>query len=186
MNAPETLVHLLPVPGPDALVNAGFGHGKTPFGPAVLVWADGGVLSLWLDESDSEPALSNARARHHIEVTRRDDAFAQDRLNRIFAQTDESPLEEPVSVVVRASPFELAVWQALCRIPSGCVVTYGELARTIGRPGAARAVGSAVARNGVAYLIPCHRVVPGSGMPGKFRWGVHTKQRLLEWENGAR
>lgn len=93
------------------------------------------------------------------------------------------------SVVVRdvhvryhaASSFERAVWTALAAVPSGTTVTYGALAATIGRPGAARAVGGACARNPVPLLVPCHRVVASAG-PGGYAGGVALKRRLLAIE----
>jgi len=88
----------------------------------------------------------------------------------------------PVSLYVRGTDFQLQVWRALLEVPPGEITTYGRLAEAVGRPGAARAVGGAVAANPVAYLIPCHRVVRTSGELGGYRWGVERKRAMLEWE----
>jgi AraC family transcriptional regulator of adaptative response/methylated-DNA-[protein]-cysteine methyltransferase len=85
---------------------------------------------------------------------------------------------------VAGSRFQFQVWRALLRVPSGSVVSYGDLARTMGQPGAARAVGQAVGANPVAWLIPCHRVLRGDGAIGGYRWGPRRKAVMLAWESG--
>ena len=75
------------------------------------------------------------------------------------------------------------MWRALLNIPPGDIISYGSLAKTIGSPGAARAVGSAVAKNYLAYLIPCHRVIRTSGVIGDYRWGSELKKKMIEIES---
>ncbi len=83
---------------------------------------------------------------------------------------------------VKASAFQLKVWQALVRIPEGAVRTYGSVAEMIGASGASRAVGTAIGSNPVAILIPCHRVILSSGHSGEYMWGADRKTALLGWE----
>lgn len=83
------------------------------------------------------------------------------------------------------TPFQRRVWEALGSVPAGSTVTYGELARRVGRPGAARAVGSAVARNPVAIVVPCHRVVGAGGSLGGYAGGLAAKRRLLAIERAT-
>ena len=78
--------------------------------------------------------------------------------------------------------FQLRVWRALLEVPCGCLVSYGQLASAIGQPNAARAVGSAVGANPLAYLIPCHRVIRETGVLGEYRWGRERKRALVAWE----
>ena len=87
-----------------------------------------------------------------------------------------------LSFLVMASELERVVWLALCDVPFGATVSYGELAARVGRPRASRAVASAVGRNPLAYVIPCHRVVRSDGSMGGYRWGIERKRQLLEWE----
>jgi len=87
-----------------------------------------------------------------------------------------------VGVRLQGTPFQCATWKALRHIPYGKTVTYGELARRIGRPKAARAVGSAVGKNPFLILLPCHRVVPSSGGIGKYAGGARRKAELLALE----
>jgi AraC family transcriptional regulator of adaptative response/methylated-DNA-[protein]-cysteine methyltransferase len=88
----------------------------------------------------------------------------------------------PLHLVLHGTNFQIKVWEALLHVPPGRVTTYGELAGRIGRAGAARAVGQAVARNPVAYLIPCHRVIRAMGVVGGYRWGAERKRIMLAWE----
>ncbi len=81
------------------------------------------------------------------------------------------------------APFQIKVWEALLRIPTGQVSTYGEIARSIGSPRAVRAVGTAVGRNPVSWLIPCHRVLRSTGGLGGYHWGTPVKRAMLAWES---
>ncbi|MBM6551724.1 methylated-DNA--[protein]-cysteine S-methyltransferase [Marinomonas ostreistagni] len=81
------------------------------------------------------------------------------------------------------TPFQLNVWQALLNIPFAQVATYGKIAQSIANPSAARAVGTAIGNNPIAYLIPCHRVIRQSGQFGDYRWGRTRKQAILGWES---
>lgn len=80
------------------------------------------------------------------------------------------------------TPFQKRVWSALLKIPKGKTKTYTEVARMIGKPTAVRAVASAIAKNEIALLIPCHRVVPSTGGVGNYRWGSERKKKLLDAE----
>ena len=101
------------------------------------------------------------------------------------AQRIFSDKKEVFSVIVEGTDFQMKVWQALLDIPYGEVRTYGEVARTVGSPRAVRAVGTACGMNPVAYLIPCHRVLPAGGGLGGYRWGIERKKALLAEEVGA-
>jgi AraC family transcriptional regulator of adaptative response/methylated-DNA-[protein]-cysteine methyltransferase len=93
---------------------------------------------------------------------------------------DHAP--EPVRLFLNGTNFQIKVWEALLRIPSGQVVAYEDIANLIGMPSAARAVSRAVASNPIAYIIPCHRVIRKMGVLGGYRWGVERKQAILGWE----
>jgi len=99
---------------------------------------------------------------------------------------DGRPVTFDVPLRLRGSAFELRVWQALREIPYGHTVSYGELARTIGEPSAARAVGVANARNPVAVIVPCHRVIGADGSLTGYGGGLERKRRLLELESAQR
>jgi AraC family transcriptional regulator of adaptative response/methylated-DNA-[protein]-cysteine methyltransferase len=81
------------------------------------------------------------------------------------------------------APFQIKVWEALMRIPTGHVTTYSEIAGTIGNPKAVRAVGTAVGRNPISFLIPCHRALRRDGTLGGYHWGLPVKRAILAWES---
>jgi len=100
---------------------------------------------------------------------------------RIFHALDGADTEA-LSVLVVGTNFQIKVWKALLTVPPGAVVTYDELGRTLGNKQSARAIGNAVASNRIAYLIPCHRVIRKSGLPGGYHWGEVRKRAMLGWE----
>lgn len=159
-------------------------HGvhETPFGGCLI-----GVLGAavcWLsfrDKSDLGRAL-----RELLDFWRGVPAFADEAttarwIPEIF-NFSRGRAGTEIPVAVRGTPFQIAVWKALLRLPPGAVCTYGALARAVGRPGAARAAGNAVAANPVSFLIPCHRVVPQGGGFGNYGGGRLRKRALLAWE----
>lgn len=81
------------------------------------------------------------------------------------------------------APFQIKVWEALLTVPTGQVTTYSEIARVVGAPKAVRAVGTAVGRNPVSWLIPCHRALRKSGGLGGYHWGLPVKRAMLAWES---
>ena len=93
-----------------------------------------------------------------------------------FAQRGEARLH------MLGAPFQIKVWEALLTVPSGQVTTYSQIAAAIGRPAAVRAVGTAVGRNPVSLLIPCHRAIRKSGALGGYHWGLPVKRAILSWE----
>jgi AraC family transcriptional regulator of adaptative response/methylated-DNA-[protein]-cysteine methyltransferase len=101
--------------------------------------------------------------------------------NRIFSDQGNAA-QGPVDLFVKGTNFQIKVWEALLKIPPGTLVSYGDIARLIDQPKAARAVGSANAKNQVALLIPCHRVIRESGVFGEYRWGTTRKLAMFAWE----
>ena len=162
------------------------GHGPTPFGPAHVAWTPRGVCHLAF-EDDGQPgkgqALEALRQAWPAATLRRDDARACRLLAEVFPG---QPRPGRLHLVLRGTNFQIQVWRALMRTQPGEVLSYTGLARAIGREGAQRAVGSAVAANAVAWLIPCHRVIRGSGETGQYRWGPTRKVAMLGWEAARR
>ena len=102
---------------------------------------------------------------------------------KLLAKALDQPSEVPILAI--GTPFQLSIWDFLRRSRSAITLTYGEVARAIGRPKAARAVGQAVGANNIALLIPCHRVVSRGKLTG-YRWGLERKKALLAWELSRR
>jgi len=89
---------------------------------------------------------------------------------------------QAIRLHLKATPFQLKVWDALLKIPAGALATYGQIAANIQQPTASRAVGTAIGLNPVAFLIPCHRVIRAEGILGGYHWGLDRKAAILGWE----
>lgn len=100
----------------------------------------------------------------------------------LYHITNNSPLEKPISLIVDSTGFQEKIWRRLLDIPYGHTLTYGDIAKNSGNPQASRAVGNAIGKNPIAYLIPCHRVVTKNNKPTHFRWGPERKVKLLQRE----
>jgi len=149
---------------------------SSPFGECLLARTDRGICHLEFTDGDREAALAVLASRWPAEKLVPAAGLADS--NGLFAsETDEAALD------LRGTAFQREVWDALRRIPVGQTVTYGQLARQLGRPNSARAVASAVAGNRVAGLVPCHRVVAAGGGLGGFRWGAARKAAWLACES---
>jgi AraC family transcriptional regulator, regulatory protein of adaptative response / methylated-DNA-[protein]-cysteine methyltransferase len=152
------------------------GVADSPFGAALVGRTERGVCHLsFLDHGGADPAVAGLQAEWPAARLRRADGVASAVVAAIFAG-DRPPLD------VRGTNFQARVWDALLRIPEGRLTCYEDVARALGRPGATRAVAGAVARNRVAWLIPCHRVIRKVGETGGYRWGRDRKRAILAWE----
>lgn len=100
---------------------------------------------------------------------------------RLFFSSDWSKIQK-VKLHITGTDFQLSVWKALLKIPMGNLTTYGNIATTIQQPKAARAVGTAIGSNPIAFIIPCHRVIQSSGGIGGYMWGTARKTALINWE----
>ena len=167
-----------------------YGFGQTPFGEALLMWTERGVTSLdFVDDSNRDQLLERSQQRLPYAGYQRNESEAKKQLKALWSsvliggdRTDGAENEKTIKLCLSGTKFQLHVWQALLRIPEGTCISYGELARHIGHPGAARAVGTAVGANPLAFLIPCHRVIRENGFPGGYRWGMGRKFALLGME----
>lgn len=159
-----------------------FGQAQTPFGPGLVGWTEQGVLMLHLLQAGDPAAHEILAQRYPESLLERSDTQARTLLEQAFKQELADPHAPKLKLVFHGSPFQLKVWQGLQEIPLGHVRTYGELAKALGHPGAARAVGTALAANHLAYVVPCHRVIRASGDTGQYRWGAERKAQMLAWE----
>lgn len=157
-----------------------YGVHDTPFGPAMIAVTQRGVCGLHFLEDGRDPG-AGLRADWPAASLREDRAATAALAGRIF-----DPLAaqrgKPLALLVKGSNFQLKVWRALLSLPFGALASYGGVARGIGAPAAARAVGSAISANPIAWLIPCHRVIRESGELSRYRWGAERKAAMLAWE----
>ncbi|MFL5381249.1 MAG: bifunctional transcriptional activator/DNA repair enzyme AdaA [Longimicrobiaceae bacterium] len=159
----------------------GWGVHDTPFGPALLAATERGLCSLsFVDDGDASAAVDELRERWPAAAVGEDASATEPLARRIFAP--ESGDRGPIPLFVQGTNHQVRVWEALLRVPAGAVVSYEQLAGAAGKPDAVRAVAGAVARNQVAYVIPCHRVIRKLGAFGGYRWGPERKRAMLGWE----
>ena len=161
-----------------------YGFHPSPFGTALVMATERGLCGLaFADAGQEKSALADMRERwpkaRYIEDAARTAPIAQ----RIFDRGLWRP-DRPLRVVLIGTDFEVRVWETLMRIPMGRAATYSGVADTIGAPKAARAVGAAVGKNPVCFVVPCHRVIGKSGELTGYHWGLTRKRAMLGWEAG--
>ncbi len=167
--------------GGDVTVRYGF-H-DSPFGEGLWCVTPRGICGIaFTAEAGRAAALADMAARWPAARMIEDAAATRPHAEATFAGGTGA---NGPRVAVPGAPFQIKVWEALLRIPSGHVTTYSEIAAAVGNPRAVRAVGTAVGRNPVSWLIPCHRALRKSGALGGYHWGLPVKRAMLAWE-GAR
>jgi len=152
-----------------------FGFHDTPFGECCIAFSIDGICALTFSETRVSALDDMERRFPEVDFIQNDHKAAQ--LVRQIFENGKIPTLNPIG-----TEFQLSIWRALQKIPKGKTTTYAEIAQTIGRPKAVRAVGTAIGANPIAYLIPCHRVIRSDGSLGGFRWGLECKIKMLEWE----
>ena len=153
-----------------------YGSHPTPFGTTFIATTERGISRL---SFDIENALTSLKRDFRNATLVLDTAHTQNLISKIFSQKGDGT---PLTLDLRGTNFQIQVWEALLRIPAGGLVTYNNIATAIGTPKAARAVGSAVGKNPVPILIPCHRVIRATGEFGQYAFGSARKKAILGWE----
>lgn len=163
-----------------------WGAAPSPFGTAVLVVTEYGLAGLGFADAQMsiEAAFEDLRARWPKARFRRDDARVAPVAARVFDPA-QWHADKPVKVVLIGTDFEVSVWETLLKIPVGKATTYQSVAAHIGRPSASRAVGAAVGKNPISFVVPCHRVLGSTGALTGYHWGVPRKRAILGWEAGV-
>ncbi len=161
-----------------------YGFHPSPFGESLIMTTARGICGLGFVEGEGAAPrraafkeLANDWSLAHFIENR--SATAQI-ARRVFGPAREG--DAPLTLLLKGTNFQINVWQALLRIPTGCVTTYEAVARQAGQPRAARAAGGACARNSISWIIPCHRVIRKSGAFNHYRWGRERKRAMLGFE----
>ncbi len=159
-----------------------YGIHATPFGECLLGTTTRGICALFFVQGNNRKEVrEELRMRwpnaHLVEAPEKTKHY----IDRIFGG-QFSLRRAPLPVVLSGTNFQIKVWEALLGIPSGHVLSYEDVAQRIGQPTASRAVGNAVAKNPISYIIPCHRVIQSVGVTGNYRWGPARKKAMLGWE----
>ncbi len=161
-----------------------YGFHVSPFGQALVMITDRGLAGLaFADDGDEQACLDDMTCRWPNATYIRDDEATTAYAARIFDPERWHP-EEPLRIVLIGSDFQIRVWEALLRIPLGKAVTYSDIAGQLGQPTASRAVGAAVGRNPISFVVPCHRALGKSGALTGYHWGLTRKRAMLGWEAG--
>ncbi|WP_368188387.1 bifunctional helix-turn-helix domain-containing protein/methylated-DNA--[protein]-cysteine S-methyltransferase [Aestuariibius sp. HNIBRBA575] len=157
-----------------------WGWFDSPFGQSLVMGTSKGVCGIgFASEAGEEATMLDLTSRWpNAQFVEDPDMLRPWVLSAYGAR----PTNEPTPLYLIGSPLQIKVWEALLQIPSGNVTTYSEIAGHIGKPRAVRAVGTAVGRNPISWLIPCHRAVRKSGGLGGYHWGLPVKRALLARE----
>ncbi|WP_159950033.1 bifunctional helix-turn-helix domain-containing protein/methylated-DNA--[protein]-cysteine S-methyltransferase [Rhizobium sp. 18065] len=161
-----------------------YGYHPSPFGVALVMATDRGLAGLAFADFGGERACFDDMACRWPNAQ-----FVEDQLatapyaGRVFDPARWSS-DEPLRVVLIGSDFQVRVWESLLSIPLGKAVTYSDIAAKIGQPTASRAVGAAVGRNPISFVVPCHRALGKSGALTGYHWGLTRKRAMLGWEQG--
>ena len=166
-------------------LNIQYGFHDCPFGRALILITSEGLAGLaFADHGKEKSALADMTSRWpeatYVENQQATASYAK----RIFESERWKP-DQPLRIVFIGSDFEIRVWETILRIPFGKASTYSDIASHIGKPKAARAVGSAVGKNPISFVVPCHRVLEKSGGLGGYHWGLTRKRAILGWEAGV-
>ncbi|MBY6113809.1 methylated-DNA--[protein]-cysteine S-methyltransferase [Mameliella alba] len=156
-----------------------WGWFESPFGPSLVMGTDKGLCGIAFSAETTEADAMEDMVSRWPKAD-----FVEDpmRLRPWVLSAYGVKAEGSVPLFLIGAPFQIKVWEALLQIPSGHVTTYSEIAECIDHPKAVRAVGTAVGRNPISYLIPCHRALRKSGGLGGYHWGLPVKRAILAWE----
>jgi AraC family transcriptional regulator, regulatory protein of adaptative response / methylated-DNA-[protein]-cysteine methyltransferase len=161
-----------------------FGFHPSPFGKALIMATERGLAGLaFADSGEEAAALADMKQRWPKAQYVADDARTAAIVRRIF-DPGEWQQDRPLRVVLIGTDWEVRVWETLLKIPMGRVATYSNIASKICAPLAARAVGAAVGKNPISFVVPCHRVIGKSGALTGYHWGITRKHAMLGWEAG--
>jgi AraC family transcriptional regulator, regulatory protein of adaptative response / methylated-DNA-[protein]-cysteine methyltransferase len=161
-----------------------YGFHPSPFGTAVVIGSDRGLAGLaFADPGDEHAAFADMQKRWPRATYVEDHPGTAGLAQRIF-DPNLWRQDQPLRVVLIGTDFEVRVWETLLKIPMGRAATYSDIAGSLDSPKASRAVGAAVGKNPVSFVVPCHRVLGKGGALTGYHWGVTRKQAMLGWEAG--
>ena len=154
-----------------------YGFGQTPFGEALIGFTDKGICYLGFIDNNKKEIFQRFNELWENANLVFDEKLANEYLENIFVKNKK------YNLLVKGTNLQINVWKALLNLPNGIVATYSDIANYLDKPKAVRAVASAIARNHISYLIPCHRVIGKSGAMSGYRWGIERKKILIAYES---
>lgn len=153
-----------------------YGYGLTPFGQALIAFTKRGVSYLGFVDNNKNAVFERFKEIWEKAILIKNDKKAQDYLDNIFIE------KKKFDLYVKGTNFQINIWKALLNIPNGTITTYQDIANSINKPNAVRAVATAIGSNHIGYLVPCHRVLAKSGAMSGYRWGIERKKILIAYE----
>lgn len=162
-------------------INISYTIAASPLGQLLVAVTDRGVCAVRMGDTEAE-LEKDLSAEFPAATIRRDDSALREPVKKILNHLANKEPQLDLPLDIRSTAFQRQVWEKLRAIPYGRTVSYGEVAKSLGKPGAVRAVGRACATNPVALVIPCHRVVREDKTLGGYRWGLERKQKLIDHE----
>lgn len=162
-----------------ASLNIHYSFANSPFGKVIVASTPKGICHMHFEEDEKHAVSFLQKCFPCASFSAETDSHQQNALR--FFQQDWTN-QDQLKLHLAGTPFQLKVWESLLKIPMGSLTTYGDVAQNIGNAQASRAVGTAIGRNPVAFLIPCHRVIQRSGEIGGYMWGANKKAALIGWE----
>jgi AraC family transcriptional regulator of adaptative response/methylated-DNA-[protein]-cysteine methyltransferase len=157
-----------------------YGLASTPFGSALLSWCDCGICALTFCDTEPEKQLQKLSRKWPAATLNHKPEPATKLAEKIFQPSQK---KSTLSLFLQGTDFQIKVWQTLLHTRPGQTISYSQLAQMAGAANAQRAVGSAMAKNPIAYLIPCHRVIKKDGTLGNYGGGIQRKHNMLKWES---
>ena len=161
-----------------------YGFAASPFGECFIAWSGKGICAFQFMDNNGEVLIDELKATWMNTPVERNNRKAQALVSQIFSRNPKLK-KRPLKLFLKGTPFQLNVWRTLLRIPFGKIISYSQLARLTGNVKATRAVASAVARNPIGYVVPCHRVIRNEGVIGQYRWKPERKALMIGWEKSA-
>lgn len=155
-----------------------YGWHVTPFGICLAAVTQRGLC--WLSFHNQQSGLEDLHKEWRSATFTKNQSKTKKTVDQIFNMNGARTA--PILLHLKGTNLQIRVWEALLKIPQGEIVSYSQVAQHVGNPKAVRAVASAVGRNSVSYVIPCHRVIRNTGALGGYRWGLRRKQAMLTWD----
>lgn len=161
-------------------LNLSYSVGESPFGRYLVASTEKGITNLFFFEGKEKEAINNLKRMWPLATLNNKLQKSHKQISHFFKKKIMNDV--PIPLHIKGTDFEYAVWKALLAVPEGKTLCYKDISKILGKPQANRAVGTAVGKNAVGYVIPCHRIVPSTGGIGNYRWGSARKKAMLEYE----
>ncbi|MEM1288008.1 MAG: bifunctional helix-turn-helix domain-containing protein/methylated-DNA--[protein]-cysteine S-methyltransferase [Pseudomonadota bacterium] len=162
-----------------------YGYHASPFGVVLLMVSEHGIVGLaFCDDMSREECLNDMASRWPAATYNQDQEATANHARQVF-DPEQWRSDEPIRIALIGTDFQIRVWEALLKVPMGATTTYGAIAEEVCTIKASRAVGAAVGRNPISFVVPCHRAVGSTGALTGYHWGLTRKRAMLGWEAAA-